>query len=502
MREGPELVVGLVGAVGTALERVAEALEMSLGRVNYSLKRIRLSELLKEVPDIHDRLNDSHADERYNSYMDAGNELRKAINRNDAVALLSLFAIADVREAITQDLSTPAERTAYLLWSLKTPEEVTTLRTIYGWRFVVIAAYSPRRMRVENIARRISSSRHEFDWRRYLKEAEHIVRRDESEKLENQHGQNVRETFPLADIFVNVDDGPDLNKAVNRAVEICFGYPFHSPTRDEYGMFHAHAAALRSASLGRQVGAALAFEDGDILTTGCNEVPRAGGGLYWCDDRQDHRDHTGGYDPSDDLRRRLVADVFNRLQSSGWLAQEQMDTQVADLVKQALSKESPLMKGSQVMNILEFGRPVHAEMAALMSAVRRGIAVQGSTLYVTTFPCHECARHIVAAGIKRVVYIEPYPKSLVPELYPDSISVDEPSDPIRVSFQPFVGIAPRKYFESFAMVKRKDNDGSIVRWDANSAVPKSMRNATLGYLTREQHASFEAEELLREKGLC
>ncbi|MDN3612645.1 hypothetical protein QWZ16_23945 [Vibrio ostreicida] len=29
---------------------------------------------------------------------------------------------------------------------------------------------------------------------------------------------------------------------------------------------------------------------------------------------------------------------------------------------------------------------------------------------VRLFPCHNCAKHIVASGIKRVVYVEPYPK--------------------------------------------------------------------------------------------
>src|SRR5205823_8721516 len=61
---------------------------------------------------------------------------------------------------------------------------------------------------------------------------------------------------------------------------------------------------------------------------------------------------------------------------------------------------------SQIRNLIEFGRAVHAEMAALIDAARRGVSVAGCTMYVTTFPCHLCARHIVAAGIKRLVYIE------------------------------------------------------------------------------------------------
>ncbi len=269
-------------------------------------------------------------------------------------------------------------------------------------------------------------------------------------------------------------------------------------------MFHAQSDALRSASLGRQVGAAVTTPDGEVLATGTNEVPRAGGGLYWCDQTPDQRDHVLGYDPSDRLRRRLFADVLQRLRDNGWLSRSKTDTDVDTLVEEALSgKPNPLMKGAQLMNILEFGRPVHAEMAALMTAARRGIAVDGCAMYATTFPCHECARHIVASGIRKVVYIEPYPKSLVPELYPDSIAVEENvRDGSRVDFRAFVGIAPKRYFDSFSMVKRKHPDGTIVRWDGATATPRMrIGSPTTGYLTREQNATLDIQRLLKEKGL-
>ena len=50
----------------------------------------------------------------------------------------------------------------------------------------------------------------------------------------------------------------------------------------------------------------------------------------------------------------------------------------------------------------------HAEANALGYAARKGIAVEGCTLYCTTRPCLECAKLIVAAGIARVVYFEGY----------------------------------------------------------------------------------------------
>jgi deoxycytidylate deaminase len=120
---------------------------------------------------------------------------------------------------------------------------------------------------------------------------------------------------------------------------------------------------------------------------------------------------------------------------------------------------------AQLFDTIDFIRAVHAEASALFSA---GFAARGATLYVTTFPCHECARHIVISGIKRVVYVEPYPKSLVSELFRDSISVDadEQSDQ-RIQFVPFVGIAPSVYSQLFRLTPsriRKQKDGKIGKW--------------------------------------
>lgn len=51
---------------------------------------------------------------------------------------------------------------------------------------------------------------------------------------------------------------------------------------------------------------------------------------------------------------------------------------------------------------------IHAEAAALMELCRKGISTDGATLYVTDEPCAECAKLIVASGIKKVIYSRDY----------------------------------------------------------------------------------------------
>ncbi len=183
------------------------------------------------------------------------------------------------------------------------------------------------------------------------------------------------------------------------------------------------------------------------------------------------------------MKRTMLADLFRRLQEGRWLDESKMSVSVDQLVAEAIGGSPSLLQGSQIMSIIEFGRIVHAEMAALMDAARRGASVAHATLYTTTFPCHDCAKHIVAAGIRRVVYVEPYPKSLVPELYPDSICLERGNQEQYVQFEPFVGLAPRRYVDLFPMLPRKRSDGTIVGWQGARSVPRLVPDWS--YLSRE-----------------
>ena len=109
----------------------------------------------------------------------------------------------------------------------------------------------------------------------------------------------------------------------------------------------------------------------------------------------------------------------------------------------------------RIMDILEFGRIIHAEMSAICDAARNGLCLRGGVMYCTTFPCHICAKHIIAVGICRVVYLEPYPKSYAFELHSDSIAVDPDGLTDKVRFELFIGVAPYRYRDLFEKGRRK-----------------------------------------------
>lgn len=64
----------------------------------------------------------------------------------------------------------------------------------------------------------------------------------------------------------------------------------------------------------------------------------------------------------------------------------------------------------------EICRGLHAEQNALVQAALHGVSVEGATLYCTNEPCLICTKMLINAGIKRIVYKDPYPDELAREM--------------------------------------------------------------------------------------
>ena len=510
----PEIVIGLVYAAGTYMETVSAALSRVLSGFGYIEKEVRLSKLLEVTPLPPElSLAETPYEDYLTSRMKAGTHWRETLKRGDAMALLGISKIRAIRKehhagtADGQDI--PIESAAFVIRSLKHPKEVEILREVYGPSFFLLSIYEAKSERTDHLARKIASSLYTTQFDRYRSRATEMIEIDDAEDGKAS-GQQVRKTFWQGDAFVQVSAANTLEEQMRRALEIWFGHPFHTPTRDEYLMFTAQAAAYRSASLGRQVGAVIATEDGSILAAGTNEVPKAGGGIYWSGDAYDRRDHVLGQDSSDVMRHDLLGDIMRRLNEKGWLTDDRNALPVAKMVEELLDGDKEeqdsggrgIMEGAIFTNLTEFQRPVHAEMTALTDAARRGVPVQGATMYTTTFPCHGCARHIISAGIKRLVYIEPYVKSLAQNLHEDSISLGETCYlENRVLFEPFVGLAPRRYMDLFPMSKRKENDGAASKWIPEKALPRLSGWVHHLTILNEQRIGIQTNQALAEFGL-
>jgi deoxycytidylate deaminase len=380
--------------------------------------------------------------------MTAGNEARKKFGCGDFLAAMAINEIARKRVNRKSDRNEPFPGRAYLLHSHKHHEEVRLLRETYRQGFFLIGVSSSKENRLKHLIKRKGVDE---------AEAQRLILRDENE--EDKDGQHTRETFHLSDAFIN-GDSPDLTKDLSRIFDLLFGYPYATPTKDEYAMFMAFSASLRSADLSRQVGAFIMSQYGECLATGANDVPCYPGGLYWSSDPKENRDHNRGFDSNEAARNEMVIQIMRRL-VGGNVSDEEL-----------LARGRLELANTGIFDITEYGRAVHAEMEALLSCARIGAPTRGAILYSTTFPCHNCAKHVVAAGIRRVVFVEPYPKSRALQLHEDSIIfVETPtvSTENKVSFEPFVGVGPRKYIDLFSMslggggpLRRKENGKNVV----------------------------------------
>ena len=68
----------------------------------------------------------------------------------------------------------------------------------------------------------------------------------------------------------------------------------------------------------------------------------------------------------------------------------------------------------------ELCRGVHAEQNAIVQAAYFGVSVNDSTIYTTTYPCSMCAKLLINAGIKEVVYTEGYVDDLSKKLFAET----------------------------------------------------------------------------------
>jgi deoxycytidylate deaminase len=313
----PELVFGLIGALGAEVGTVEGHLRDRMSRLGYEVpETVKLTVLLRELKGpAFENLGDRAS---ISSKMDAGNELRTITKRGEAMAMLGVNRIRAYRGERGTGRGRGMKATAFIIDSLKHPTEVLALRKIYGSAFVAIAVFNERTERIRNTQARLAAQRGRGDLDEYKAEAEKLVQRDQDEQR-NPYGQHVSEAFALADVVVGATDTRTLAESTDRFVEALFGNWTHTPTVDESSMFFAQGTRYRSASMARQVGAVIVRPDGSVAAAGTNDVPKAGGGLYDESDAPDGRDHarTQHKDSSDFYKREIVIDFLEHLLGLG-----------------------------------------------------------------------------------------------------------------------------------------------------------------------------------------
>ncbi|MET0792186.1 MAG: anti-phage dCTP deaminase [Polyangiaceae bacterium] len=455
-----ELVFALCGPIGSSLQAVTSTLEKLLrDQFDYEVKVVRLSEIIEQldgspVP--------KGAFARVSHLIERGNLLRQRFGPS-ILADVAIREIAVRREerklpGDPAGVYRPA-RVCHIVDSIKNEAELEALRLVYRDMLHCIGVFSPMPHREQHLKAKGMD----------LSEIYKLIDQDSGEEF--SHGQTVRKTFPKADYFLRAPlNGSNAVEArMLRYLNLVFSTAVITPTTAETAMYQAASASRNSACLSRQVGASIVDQNGLLLAIGWNDVPRFQGGLYVTRAEdvppglEDHRCANWGGKCYNDAEKSLIAaEATEALAKAGLLVGDR-DAAIKTILE------------SKVGRLIEFSRAIHAEMHAILSASHSaGARLKGASLYCTTYPCHYCARHIVAAGIISVYYIQPYGKSLAGKLHHDSISEAEGTQN-RVTILPYDGVAPSKYLELFAMPtdERKDKGGVLKSRNPRDARPKS-----------------------------
>lgn len=492
-----ELIFGICAPIGSLREPVISEISNILKKdYGYDVELLKLSDFIAKYTDIkkEKKLGETETYTFLMNKISGGDALREKYGPS----ILAEIAIHEIHISRHQEEKGTLEfkkaeelksrRKCFIIDSLKNKEELELLRDIYSDIFYHLGIFSPTSERENNLmAKGLSRS-----------EALQLIDTDNFEN--NEHGQNVSETFIEADFFMRVsrDNVSELNSKINRYLNIIFESDIVTPSPNEIAMYEAKSAAGNSACLSRQVGAAITNEKGEIISRGWNDVPKYGGNLYKDGDINDDRCKFKGYCSNDKTKDMITDGILEGILKDEYLIEHLFGNKVIlssseeyKVIKKAIRKNS------RIKDLIEFSRAVHAEMhAIIIGSQLGGSKMIGGKLFCTTYPCHNCARHIIVAGIKEIYYIEPYSKSLSLVLHNDAITEDE-TDINKVRLLVYDGVAPRRYMDFFLMKRpRKDKEGKVNLEFKDLFNPKS-RLSLQALPTLEQQAIHS----LYEKGL-
>lgn len=414
----PNLVIGLTGPFGSGCTTMRAILEQE-----FHFRSFKISDDIRAEVDAQEkavakgkpgwrRVLQEHGDQQRE--LDIGYWVRKAVERIDLAKL--------GEEPIVID-------------GLRNALEVEEIRRIYP-RFFLVAICAPKDERWNRVREDYKGNSREFD---------DDDRRDQNEDF--AWGQSVQKCVDDADyVYYNSDrlvvnltgrEEPDTSKIERKFKEtardfvpVMIGEKQHrDPKIEEIQIAAAYAQSHSSTCLKRHVGAVITVSRNGQefpVSMGYNENPpsvrtcKSESACYKDEDMVSKLRARGKqvYCPKCGKKHTVLHEPWNCLKCGvnlkAWLHPNRN---------------------------MELCTAIHAEERAILSLGDR--SAEEGTLYVTTFPCFQCARLILDAGIKNIVYVEAYPVKET-EVFLKNNGVE--------SIRPFSGFTARAFFRVFPKV--------------------------------------------------
>ena len=370
------IILGLTGPLGSGVTTVSEVLASS-GRFH----RVSVAALIKE-------------------------KLRQDENVGVDDLLWDYKSITDWRKRL-QDIGNEGRRTSLHFWvekalagapadndividGIRNAGEVDWLRQNQS-NFFLAAVVAPDAMRWERV---------QNTYQKNLAVFERDDERDQDE--ENSIGQQVEKCVLDADYVLRNDTKLEAKAAreahlferLKQSIDLFRGVPSRTATPDEVHMATAYAQSHMSRCLKRFVGSVIVSDTGVALSLGYNENP-----IYM---KPCELEYTYCFKDN----KMIAALESMEAVFCPTCGTENEEFQAPWICIKPECRENLKAKFFPSRN-MELCTAIHAEERAIRSL--HGRSAENSTMYVTTFPCFQCARYIIDARIARVVYVEAYP---------------------------------------------------------------------------------------------
>jgi len=394
MGSANKIIIGLVGSFGSGCTTTSIFLE----KVK-KFHRFCLSDSIKKLAKQRiPGFNKMDVEERRKTLQDIGDELRLK-----DLAALARPVIEEIKKIKTGDI---------VIDSIRNPAEIEAFQKAFD-NFYVFGIDAEADIRWSRL-KHIYKHKAKFD------------RDDERDTGEDQpkYGQRVKECIEMADILLNNEEsfnkkGKQDFKAIDSYAQKVSDYlglvasegKSRQVNFDELFMHYACSIAVRSQCSKRKVGAIIVhersltrpirnpkrnkiefkeFKENYPIAAGCNNVPLGASPCKIDEKDKCYRDFI-----KKDFYKNFV---FCRNCGKKLTA--------ASLVCSGCKFNNGELPGK----LLDLCRAVHAEEAAILQAAKLGgISLEGAKLYSSAFPCMLCCKKIIGAGIKSVVYLDPYP---------------------------------------------------------------------------------------------
>ncbi len=362
-----------------------------------------------------------------------------SISSNNYFDILSRYACYYLKKhrRYIKDTTTGDIKTYYVVECFRNPSEINYFRKRFN-EFYLFSVYRDEKTRFSTFKKKFKFTPDEC-----VKVDAQDQGNDYTDDLAKQ---NIKTCVNLADISVTNDATyNDYKTCLLKYFALIKSPGCVNPTHDERNMHLAYSVSLNSTCICRQVGAVI-VKNGYVIGIGWNDAESFNIGClfrYRHDAINIEKDYFPlGYEEDHERIKEIIKEGGHQNESFCFKNAYGEFKRIKKFTNGEDENCREIIKNIQTKSLQEC-RSLHAEENAILQVARTQSGnLDNATIYSTTFPCELCTKKILQVGITKIVYCEPYPRSIS-----QSVFLAEHMRAIEIT--PFEGVKSPAFFKLF-----------------------------------------------------